>query len=94
MPGDERLSAYDKHWARLAQLLGPDEAAAERQRVTDDERADREYKRIQDYKTRQLPHLRDCLAQAEADGRAAYAMKLSKQIAHRERAIRIYEQEQ
>lgn len=91
MSDDKYLSAYDKHWQRLAELLGPSEAAAERARMTVDERADRLHKRIQDYKKRQLPYLRACLASAEADNRAAYAMKLCKQIAYREQAIRDYE---
>lgn len=84
-------TAYDRHWARLAELLGPDEAAAERARMTADEKADRLRKRVIEYKTKQLPHFREALASAERDGRLDYARKLRTWIAYRERVIADYE---
>ena len=76
-------SAYDKHWKRLAELLGPEEAAREQARVTEDERADRHRAKLAKFK-KELPTLRKLLAEAEQEGRDEYAAKLRKQIAYRE----------
>jgi hypothetical protein len=76
-------SAYDKHWKRLAVLLGPEEAAAERARMTEDERADRRRAKLAKFK-KDLPKLKHDLAEAEQEGRHEYAVKLRKQIAYRE----------
>lgn len=76
-------SAYDKHWKRLAELLGPEEAAAERARMTADERADRHRAKLAKFK-KELPTLRKFLAEAEKEGRHEYTAKLRKQIAYRE----------
>jgi hypothetical protein len=79
-------SAYDKHWKRLAELLGPEEAAAERARMTADERADRHRAKLAKFR-KELPVLRNFLAKAEKEGRHEYAVKLRKQIAYREQVI-------
>lgn len=86
-------SAYDKHWKRLAELLGPDEAKAERERMTADERADRRRKKIADFEE-QLPRLREYLAKARRDQKDEYTQRLQKQIAYRERVIAEAEEEE
>jgi len=91
MPDDKPYqTAYDRHWSRLAALLGPEEAAAERARMTADEKADRLRKRVLHFRER-LPELRANLARAERDGDGAYAKRLRAWIAHREQAIADYE---
>jgi hypothetical protein len=82
----EYQSAYDKHWARLVQLLGESEAAAERARMTVDERADRLRKRVAKFR-KDLPLLRKFLTEAERNHRDEYATRLRRQIAHREQVI-------
>ncbi len=84
MSGHE--SAYDKHWRRLAELLGPEEAAAERARMTADERADSRRRKIAKFK-KDLPKLFEYLANAARDHKHEYAERLRKQIAYRERVI-------
>lgn len=79
-------SAYDKHWERLAKLLGPEEAAAERARMTADESADRRRKKLARFRT-EVPRFKQYLAQAEADYKHEYAARLRKQIAYREQVI-------
>lgn len=79
-------SAYDKHWRRLAELLGAEEAARERQRMTNDERADRRRKTLAKFRT-QLPVLRRALVEARAQGRWQYADRLTSQINYRERKL-------
>lgn len=84
------LSAYDKHWQRLTQLLGESEAAAERARMTVDEKADRLRLRVARFR-KDLPDMRKFLAQAARDGKSDYAAKLRKWIAYREQVIAAYE---
>jgi hypothetical protein len=79
-------SAYDKHWARLAELLGADEAAAERARMTRDERDDLRRKKIESFR-RELPWLRTRLELATVRGRGADAARLRRKIAYRERVV-------
>lgn len=79
-------SAYDKHWQRLAELLGPEEAAAERARMTADEQADRHRAKLKKLR-RELPMLRKFLVEVEQGGRDEYAGRLRKQIAYRERVL-------
>ena len=92
MSDDSYQTAYDKHWSRLAALLGIEEAAAERARMTADKKADRRRKRIMTFRLR-LPDLRQNLAKAERDSNVGYAKKLEKWIAYREQAIADYEEE-
>ncbi len=84
MSGHE--SAYDRHWRRLADLLGTEEAAAERARMTADERADSRRRKSAKFR-KELPRLMEYLAIATRDHRHEYAERLRKQIAYRERVI-------
>jgi hypothetical protein len=79
-------SAYDKHWARLAELLGEEAAAAERRRMTADEKIDRQRAKVETFK-RQLPRLRRQLAEAEASRSRRHAARIAGQIAYRMRVI-------
>lgn len=87
MANAKHPSAYDRHWQRLAELLGPEEAAAERARVTADEKADRQRKRLAATIAKHLPRLRRELAAAEAAGRESIAARLRVRIAYREQQI-------
>jgi len=80
------VSAYDKHWARLVELLGADEAAAERARMTADERDDLRRKKIEAFR-RELPWLRTRAELAAARGRGADVARLQRKIAYRERVL-------
>lgn len=93
MRDDSYQTAYDRHWARLAELLGPEEATAERQRMTVDERVDRLRKKLEQFRKR-LPELRRWLAEAEAKSDHEYAKRLRRQIVHREQVIADYEASQ
>lgn len=93
MPDDNYQTAYDRHWARLAELLGAEEAAAERARMTIDERADQLRRRVQKFKREELPRTREQLVAAEREGNSTYARKLRTWIAYRERVIADYDKE-
>lgn len=87
---DKELSAYDKHWARLAQLLGPAEAAAERARMTADEKADRLRVRVGRFK-KELPRLHEQMAREQGQRRYEAAHQTRQKIEHREQVIADYE---
>jgi hypothetical protein len=92
MPEDKYQTAYDKHWSRLAALLGIDEAAAERARMTADERRDRLRIRVEKFK-KQLPGFRESVEKADRERNVIKAAKIRAWIAYREKVIAAYEEE-